>query len=388
VEKGFKMRNLNDYVLRLLVIINGWAIKTMTGGDYHILRVLRNWSKEHHISLIMPKLGYTATTSMLSNKCSIYFTSGEEKIDGSATIIISYLIRIMRSLFLRFDHHPDVIIASSHLLYDVFPAMFLRRRLKSKLVVYVHHILGSFRTQRDGIWSRISLLNERISLSMCKTADLIFVVNSDVRDALIDNGFRADKIFMTGNGVEHQLIDSVKVNTKRFDACFCGRLVKAKGVYDLLEVWERVLKDFPKSRLLIIGDGQEYNRLLETVKNKALDKNIILTGFLSEKLKIFAMKSCNIFISASYEEGWGIPVSEAMACELAVVCYDLSVYKVFGDAILKVEVGNKEAMAKAVICLLADENSRKTMALDAKEASKPLSWEEVSMIELKEINKM
>ena len=38
---------------------------------------------------------------------------------------------------------------------------------------------------------------------LCKTADLIFVVDSDVRDALIDNGFRADKIFMTGNGVEH-----------------------------------------------------------------------------------------------------------------------------------------------------------------------------------------
>jgi hypothetical protein len=51
-------------------------------------------------------------------------------------------------------------------------------------------------------------------------------------------------------------------------------------------------------------------------------------------------------------------------------------------------MGNKEAMAKAVIGLLADENSRKTMALDAKEASKPLSWEQVSMIELKEINKM
>ena len=374
-------------MLNLLVLINGWTVKTMSGGDYHILHVLRNWSRKHQVSLIMPKLGYESVKAVLSSRYSVYFTSNEDKeeIHGSATIIILYLIRIMRTLFLRFDQQPDIIIASSHLLYDVFPATFLQRRLKSKLVVYVHHILQSFRTQEQGIWSKISLLNERISLSLCKKADLIFVVNSDVKNALINNGFSADRIVTTYNGLEHQFIDSIKVNMKKFDACFCGRLVKSKGVYDLLDVWEIVLRSFPKSRLVIIGHGPEYNKLLEIIKSKSLDKNIILTGFLSEDLKIFVMKSSKIFVSASYEEGWGIALSEAMACELAVVCYDLPAYKMYGDAIVKVHIGNKESLARTVIGLLGDVNSLDTLATNAKEASKLLNWEQISIQELKQI---
>ena len=42
------------------------------------------------------------------------------------------------------------------------------------------------------------------------------------------------------------------------------------------------------------------------------------------------MKSSKLFIFPSYEEGWGISITEAMACGLAVVCYDLKAYDVFG----------------------------------------------------------
>jgi glycosyltransferase involved in cell wall biosynthesis len=373
---------------RILILTNGWTGKIINGGEYHIIRVLRNWGKENQISIIMPKSGYKSSKYMLSNECQMYISSPEERVGGLISEAIFYFRRIIRSSLFRLKQHPEVIIASSHLLYDVLPALILRKRKKSKLVVYIHHIIGSFRTYGHGIWTSLSLLNEKTGLLLSKNADLIFVVNDDVKKTLISKGFQVDKIFVTGNGVERESIDSIKSNGSEFDGCFCGRLTAIKGVYDLLDIWKRVLEFFPQARLVIIGNGPEYYKLSRMAKNKGLEKSIILTGFISEEKKFSTIKSSKIFISASYEEGWGIAVSEAMACGLAVVCYNLSAYKIFGDAIIKVQRGNKEEVIQAIIDLLTDENKRVSLANKAKEVSKSLDWDNISTEELKQINNL
>jgi glycosyltransferase involved in cell wall biosynthesis len=378
-------------VFSILVMSNGWGVKTIAGGEYHILHVMERWNKEHRVSIIIPKSGYMFSKNILlsADDYNIYFSSYEKEVRGHGRESLFYLFRILRSSLFKFKQSPDVIIASSHLLYDVFPALILCKRFKSRLVVYVHHILRPFRTYKQGIWSNMNLINERMSLFLCKKADLIFVVNPDIKNDLITKGFQANKIIITDNGVEHNLIDSVKVNEKKFDACFCGRIDQKKGVYDLLEIWEKVLKSLPNAKLVIIGDGPVYSDLVKTVKNKALDKNITFTGYLFGERKIAMIKSAKIFVSPSYEEGWGIAVSEAMACELAVVCYDLSAYKIFGKDIIKVEVGNKEQMTKSITNLIADDEKRKSLAANSKAlVTSMLNWDKISVKQLTEIVKL
>jgi glycosyltransferase involved in cell wall biosynthesis len=376
-------------VVRILILTNGWTGKEINGGEYHIIRVLKNWGKENQISIIMPNSGYKSSKKMLpSNQYPIYLSSPEEKVGGLSSEVVFYFRRILRSSVFRFKQSPEIIIASSHLLYDVLPALILRIRLKSKLVIYVHHIIRSFRSYGQGTWHNLSLLNEKFGLLLCKYADLIFVVNDDVKDVLIAKGFHADKIIITGNGIEREAIDCIKENTKEFEACFCGRLVKKKGVYDLLDVWEKVIEYFPQARLIIIGHGPEYYKLLKIIRDKALEKNIILTGFISDEKKFSIIKSSKIFVSASYEEGWGIAVSEGMACGLAVVCYNLPAYRIFGDPIIKVKVGNTQEMVQSIIGLLSDEDRRIALANKAKEVSKSLNWDNISVEELKQISKL
>jgi glycosyltransferase involved in cell wall biosynthesis len=374
-------------MLRILVVTNGWGIRNIGGGEYHILRVLQRWSKECKVSVMIPKSGYISSESMLSNIYTIYLSSQEKEINNVTIEAIFYLRRILKSSFFRPRECPDVVISSSHLLYDVLPAFILRLKLKSKLVVYIHGLF--LRDDTKGIWRSIATLSEKISLFLCKKADLIYVVNPSIKNKLIARGFQTDKLVVTGNGVEHDLIDSATVNDKRFDGCFCGRLVEKKGVYDLIDIWETVLKWFPESKLVIIGDGSSYDDLLNLIKNKALDKKIILTGFITEEQKKSTLKSSKVFISPSYEESWGIAVSEAMACGLAVVCYDLSAYNIFGNGIIKIKLGDKEGMAKAITSLLTDNNKLATFAANARKISTNLlNWDNISITELKEINNL
>jgi glycosyltransferase involved in cell wall biosynthesis len=374
----------------ILVLMNGWRDKTVnSGGDYRILRVLKDWSKQHEISVITPRLGCAPTKAALPCGHSIYLSSHEEEIGSLPRLLLAYLVRILRSSSVRVKDHPDIIISTTHMIYDVLPAFILRKKMKTKLVVYVHHVMLSFRMYKLGISSNLSLLNEMVGLFLCRrAADLVFVVNSDTRDTLIARGFEAEKIFVTSNGVERQFINSVPAGERIFEGCFCGRLFKRKGIYDLIEIWEMVLEYFPESKLIIIGRGPEGNKLIQLVKNRALDRRIILTGYLPEKEKISLIKSCKLFISPSYEEGWGIAVSEAIVCGLPVVCYDLPAYKIFDEGITKIEIGNREAMARVVIDLLTDNTKLAASASNAKQTSKILSWESISATELKEIEKL
>ena len=123
------------------------------------------------------------------------------------------------------------------------------------------------------------------------------------------------------------------------------------------------------------------------IREKGLDENIYLTGYLSEEQKISMMKSSKLFIFPSIEEGWGIAVSEAMACGLAVVCYDLEAYQVFGDGIIKVPLRNTETMATAVHDLLMDENKQQDAGLRAKKAARKFNWDSIAGNELQEITK-
>jgi glycosyltransferase involved in cell wall biosynthesis len=371
--------------------MNGWREKVARGGDYHLLRVLKLWSKNHQISFIMPKLGREFTVCMLSKKPPIYISSQrDEELKGLRAVVKDYVTRTVKSLFLRCEKKPDIIVSSSHLFYDIFPATFLRKfyNNKSKLVVYIFHLFSSYRVYSGGIWNIFSLISERISLLLCKKADLIFVDNDTIKIALVSKGFIDKKIFVTRNGIEHGFINSIKEGEKRFDGCFCGHLDKRKGVYDLIDIWQRVVATVSVAELVVIGQGPESTGLAKEIENKNLQKNVKLVGFLPEDQKISIMKSSKIFLFPSYEEGWGIALSEAMACGLPAVCYNLAAYDVFGNAIIKVEVRNKETMANKVIDLLTNESKQKSLGDRAKEVTRCLDWDEIAAEELGEISRI
>jgi glycosyltransferase involved in cell wall biosynthesis len=234
--------------------------------------------------------------------------------------------------------------------------------------------------------SRISILGERLSLPLIRSANILFVVNEQVKEELIDMGFEADKILLSSNGVDYKAIDSAKtVHDIIYDACFCGRLVKRKGIYDLIEIWKLVTLRYPKSKLAIVGDGPEYKNLSVKLKESNLKENIQLMGFVSEHEKYLTMKKSKVFIFPSYEEGWGIAVAEAIACGLDVVLYDIGTYKIFEKHIIMVEKGNTRKMAKIVTELIVKQISNNTHDRVSGRIGSVLDWQDVANREIQAI---
>jgi glycosyltransferase involved in cell wall biosynthesis len=343
--------------MKIMVVTNGWGVNTMGGGEYHILNVLSNWAKDNDVCLIIPKSGFELSKKMISDKCVTYFSSNEPSVNSLKANLFFYVVRIVKSMLVR-TVKPDVVVSASHLLYDVLPAFVLSKRFNAKLVVYNHSIINKTRKMNDGLYSALSLINEKLGIYFSRNANLIFTVNNDTKNFLLNRNFKKEQIFSTTNGVEKNFIYSVNNNKKEFDGCFCGRITKIKGVFDILEIWQQVVNELPNAKFLFIGNGPDYDIVSSLLKEKNLEKHVVLKGFLTGKEKIEAIKSAKVFLFPSYEEGWGIAISEALLCELAVICYDLEAYDIFGNGITKIKLGDVNKMAKVTIELLSDEEKR------------------------------
>ena len=77
---------------KILVLMNGWRDKKVgSGGDYHILSVLKDWSKQHEISVITPRLGYASTRSWTTQQ-AIQFIFLPMKRKREVYLDLSYYI--------------------------------------------------------------------------------------------------------------------------------------------------------------------------------------------------------------------------------------------------------------------------------------------------------
>ena len=110
---------------------------------------------------------------------------------------------------------------------------------------------------------------------------------------------------------------------------FVGRLTEKKGARYLVEAMPAVLKNFPESKLLIIGTGELHQELILLSESLGLQDSVIFTGAIpnNELPEYFA--TADIFIGPSIQaaggdtEGFGLTFVEAAMSGCIVVASDV-----------------------------------------------------------------
>ena len=99
---------------------------------------------------------------------------------------------------------------------------------------------------------------------------------------------------------------------------YTGRLVRDKGIMDLLDAFDRLPEDL-HARLLLVGPFEERDALPQTAKQRILnDPRIVFTGLIHTGIEYF-YAMMNVYVLASYREGFPIGALEAQAMQVPVV---------------------------------------------------------------------
>lgn len=99
-----------------------------------------------------------------------------------------------------------------------------------------------------------------------------------------------------------------------------GRLCREKNQIFLLDVFFHVLKVHPDSTLLFVGEGAEYDRLMQRAKELNIEQNVIFYGATSHVERL--LWAMDVFVFPSLVEGLGLAAIEAQAAGLPILCSD------------------------------------------------------------------
>lgn len=153
-----------------------------------------------------------------------------------------------------------------------------------------------------------------------------------------------------------KLIQSAGTIRKKI-VLFVGSLSVRKNLAFLLSFFPDVLRLVPDAYLVIVGDGEERARLEHQAKDLGIASNVHFSGFLSEDVKIRWLNTCDVFVSPSKLEGFGMNVAEAMACCKPVVVSNVgSLPEIVEDNVTGyvIPLDDRRGFVRAIVQLLDD----------------------------------
>ncbi|WP_278386130.1 glycosyltransferase family 4 protein [Stutzerimonas kunmingensis] len=219
-------------------------------------------------------------------------------------------------------------------------------------------------------------------------ADQLITVSKLVRQELIDFlGVPADRIQTTYLGVDADFHPRTSTETQglmdRYQlthgsyVLFVGTLEPRKGVDLLLDAWASLPVPIRKNYKLVLAgaSGWRNAELLERIQRLEAHGEICWLRYIPQDDLPILYAGAAAFTFPSIYEGFGLPVLEAMASGVPVVCTaGTSMAEFAAEAPLLFEVGNSEEFSEQLRTLLEDDKLREQHSTRGLERANHFSW--------------
>lgn len=163
-------------------------------------------------------------------------------------------------------------------------------------------------------------------------------------------------------------------NVPRQKLVLCvGAIQRRKNQANLVRAFRALPEDW--TLVLAGSQGYEASEALREVANSPCVDRIVITGYVSDAELGSLYARARIFAFPSLDEGFGMPVLEAMAAGVPVVAGNRSALpEVCGDAAILIDPENEEELAAALNRIASDEETAERMIRTGKNRAKTFQW--------------
>jgi glycosyltransferase involved in cell wall biosynthesis len=229
------------------------------------------------------------------------------------------ILNILKARSLIKKKKPDLLHSQSH-WYVLFPCVLYKRFHPRTKLIHTFHTEPVKRTA--GIRKKIF----EMLLSKC---DYVTFVSDDLKKKYEDIfKIKSEKmVIYSGVSVKNVEDEEVKQFVNLYDLKDCFPVLpfigplswekKVEGVKRLIKAFSQVNKEYPKAKLLIVGDGTFRSSLEDLVEKSNLKDHVTFTGYL--KNSFVPLSVTDIYTHISLQEGLPIAVLEAMSLGKPVI---------------------------------------------------------------------
>jgi glycosyltransferase involved in cell wall biosynthesis len=254
---------------------------------------------------------------------------------------LRYLLAVLRCLVTPGKYE---LICCGHLF--LLPLAYLAKwKTRAPLVVFIHG-LDAWQPPRSVLAARVAAkVDAVISVSELTTARF-----------LVWARLPRDRVFLLPNAVARQ---HYGVGGKNPDLVqrygLAGKTVlltvsrlwatdNYKGIDEVLGLMPALAAEVPQIAYLIVGDGDDRERLQAKARSLGVADRVVFAGFIPEKEKPDHYRLADAYVMPGWGEGFGIVYLEAMACGIPVLGSKLD--------------GSREALRDGALGILVDPHDR------------------------------
>ncbi|WP_197020365.1 glycosyltransferase family 4 protein [Prevotella sp. P6B1] len=202
-------------------------------------------------------------------------------------------------------------------------------RLLGMKVVMTHHGPDYNRDKWGKVAKMMLKLGERLG---CMFANQVIVISNTVKTLIEEKCGRTKNVTLIPNGVKHpetcsypEYFCELGIEEGKYILGMC-RFVPEKNLHHLIDAFlllkksKRIPNDM---RLVLAGDADFEDDYSMSLKKKAKENHVVLTGFVKDRKLHSLLTHASCFCLPSSHEGLPIALLEAMAYNIPVVASDI-----------------------------------------------------------------
>lgn len=353
------------------IAINGRDLLNPNTGTYvylsNLISYLAQVDKKNSYVVYIPSQGYSKAADLVP------------KVKNFKLIKISnYLswthFSISKTLF---KNQPDIYFTSEHTIPLIKPA-------KTKIVSMIH---GLEHKANNIQLSLIKKVIYNLSFENLLRNSNVIITPSDFVKKELSKTVSEEKIKVIYEGVNSNFLkksfDASKTTLKKLGLLessyiLCVSTIQPRKNYArIIEAFCQTLKKTKyQIKLCIVGKkGWQYEEILELPKKLGIEGNVIFReGLKIEELAILYSNAV-LYINASFEEGFGLPILEAQSCQTLCLVSEIPTFKEIGNVSVVYFNPNKTSdLEKKLIEILKNKNQYNELIYKGLSNAKKFSW--------------
>jgi alpha-1,3-rhamnosyl/mannosyltransferase len=184
----------------------------------------------------------------------------------------------------------------------------------------------------------------------------------------------ADDRFSSPRNPEGEAAWQVRLGIRPPYLFYLGQWKAYKNLPLLLEAYAQVRRTHPNTQLVIAGDDPRHPEVRQQAAGLP-EGSVVLPGRVPESAVPDLYRGAAMVVLPSRAEGFGLPVIEAMACGVPVICSDLPVLREIADGVaVFCDPNDPAAFAAAVVAMLEAPGDRSRRQLGV-ERARTFTWE-------------
>lgn len=285
-----------------ILYINHYAGSLKHGMEFRPFYMAREWgnlgadvtilaASESHVRATQPQMTHTFTQEKIENVKYVWAKTPAYQVNGVKRFInmLAFIGRVFQySFIIKKSEAPESVIASSTYPLDIFPAWFIAKRFKAKLLFEVHDLwplspieLGGMKKTHPFI-----MLMQFAENFAYKHSDTVISMLPKTLEYMVSHGMKPEKFVYVPNGIDLEewqnpvtleqfpdvMATAEEIKKDQSEGKFTIAYLGTHGLANALDNFINAAELIQNENIVfyLVGSGPDKKSLMELVKNKKL----------------------------------------------------------------------------------------------------------------------